>query len=291
MIPIEEHLARYTEYLTMLNSPKGTLRSYVSTLKKYLEYCMSKYHQNPFQEELVRDYILYRYSQGLDWKTINSDYSSLKKYFTAVLKKEWSVENLPRPKMETELPNVISIEEVERLIDSCCKFKYKVLMIFLYATGMRLSEALGVRVKDIDTNRLTIKVNGGKGKKDRFVDVPIKLIEVLREYYKLYRPVDRLFYGNSPEIGMKHRTVQSQILKSKQRAKILHDVSPHTLRHCYATHHMENGTNIVYLQKMLGHKNLKTTSIYLHLCVNYPENTIKHPLLNMKLDLMKNIKI
>lgn len=142
MIPIEEHLERYTEYLTLKNSPQGTIKSYVSVLKKYLEYCISKYHFNAFQEELVRKYLLERYSKGLNWKTINLDYSGLKKYFTEVLKKPWSVENLPRPKSETELPGVISREEVQLVVDNCYKLKYRVLILFLYGTGMRIGEAL-----------------------------------------------------------------------------------------------------------------------------------------------------
>jgi site-specific recombinase XerD len=155
----------------------------------------------------------------------------------------------------------------------------------VYATGLRLGEVSNVRIKDIDSDRLQIKVVKGKGKKDRLVDVPIELIEVLREYYRIYRPVDLLFFGANPQEVMKNRTVQQAVKSAAKKAGILKDVSPHTLRHCYATHHMENGTSVVYIQKMLGHTALKTTAIYLHLCVNQMSKDIKHPMLELDIDL------
>lgn len=291
MMPIEVHLVKFAEHLTLLNSPDATKKTYLRSLKMYLAYCVKTYHANPIQEIVVRNYLLDRYSKGLDWKTINCDYSALKKYFTEVMKSAWSIDNLPRPKKATELPDIISREEVQLVIDHCAKPKHRVLLTFLYATGMRISEAIEVRVNDIDSHRLTIKVRGGKGMKDRYVDVPKELIELLREYYKIYRPIDRLFYGESIMADLKQRTIQNAVNRAKKRAKIIHDVSPHTFRHCYATHHMENGTNIVYIQKMLGHKSLKTTSIYLHLCVNFQQTTIKHPMQGLNLGSMKSMKI
>lgn len=283
MIQIEEHISAYADHLKLLNSPVQTKNSYLSILKRYLEFCLSKYHINPFQEELVKQYLLHRLSLKLDWKTINNDYSALKKYFTKVRGLEWNVEHLPRPKTQKALPNIISIEEVERLINNTENPKYKVLFIFLYTTGMRLSEALHFKVKDIDSDRLQVKVVKGKGKKDRMIEVPELLIDILRSYYSIYRPKDLLFYGACPSEILKARTIQNTIKVSKRRAKIIHHVSPHTLRHCFATHHIEKGTNIVLLQRMLGHKNLKTTSEYLHLCVNNQGPMIHHPLTTMNI--------
>jgi site-specific recombinase XerD len=240
---------------------------------------------DPFTDGSIREYLLYRYNQNLDWKTINLDYSALKKYAVGVLHKEWNTKMYPRPKSNKELPNVISKEEVQRLIENTKSIKHKALFICLYATGMRLSEARELRIKDIDSNRLQIKVEKGKGHKDRYVDVPIELIEILREYYKAYKPTDRLFYGETVDEALRERNIQHAIKIAKTRAGIVHEISPHTLRHCYATHHMENGSNIVYIQKMLGHKNIRTTAIYLHLCVNYQTKEIQHPMTQLKLSL------
>ena len=194
----------------------------------------------------------------------------------------------PRPKANTELPNVISKEEVQKLIENVRMIKYKVFFIFLYATGMRISEALAVKVKDINSDRLQIKVGKGKGHKDRYVDIPMELIEILREYFIIYRPIDNLFYGEYRHDVLNERNIQHAMKRAKAKAGIIHEISPHTLRHCYATNHMENGSNIVYIQKMLGHKSLRTTSIYLHLCVNFQSKNIVHPMTQIVLNLRGN---
>jgi site-specific recombinase XerD len=285
MIPTNTHLQKFDEHLILLNTPIRTKTAYLSTLKKFLQYCGQKKIVNPITDEAVKEYLLHRYKQNLDWKTINMDYSALKKYFEGVILKEWNTKMYPRPKANTELPNVISQDEVKKLIDHTKMLKYKVLFIFLYGTGMRISEALAVKVKDIDSSRLQIKVEKGKGHKDRYVDVPLELIEILRQYYKAYKPTDHLFYGENRKEKLSERNIQLAMKRAKEKAGIIHDVTPHTLRHCYATHHMENGSNIVYIQKMLGHKNLKTTSIYLHLCVNFLTKNIIHPMTQLSLSL------
>lgn len=288
MIPVNTHLKSFESHLILLNSPVKTRISYIAILKMYLQYCNAQHIEDAFTDAAVKQYLLYRYSQKLDWKTINMDYSAIKKYVVDVLQRPWNTQMYPRPKANAELPNVISKEEVQKLIAHVRMVKYKALFICLYATGMRISEALAVKIKDIDSDRLQIKVDKGKGHKDRYVDVPMKLIEILRQYYKIYRPTDRLFYGETTQDALPERNIQHAMKRAKEKAGIIHDVSPHTLRHCYATHHMEHGTNIVYIQKMLGHTNLKTTSIYLHLCVNFQSQSIIHPITTIQISLMGN---
>jgi site-specific recombinase XerD len=283
MIPLNKHFRAFEDHLILRNAPLKTRRAYLSHLRNYLEYCITNDIAEAFTDEAIKQYLLYRYSQKLDWKTINIDYSAIKRYVTEVLHQDWNTRMFPRPKVSHELPNVISKEEVQKLIEHVSIPKYRVLFIFLYGTGMRISEALNVKVRDIDSQRLQIKIHKGKGHKDRYVDVPMELIEILREYYKIYRPSDWLFYGSSVSCRLPERNIQHAMKRAKQKAGIIHEVSPHTLRHCFATHHMENGTNIVYIQKMLGHRNLKTTSIYLHLCVNVHGHNILHPLTQMLL--------
>ncbi len=291
MIPTNTHLKKFDEHLILLNTPIRTRTSYLSSLKKYLNYCNSKKIIDVMSDEAIKGYLLYRYEQNLDWKTINMDYSALKKYFEGVCQKEWNTKMYPRPKTNKELPNVISREEVQKLIAHVKMVKYKVFFIFLYGTGMRISEAIAVKVKDIDSIRLQIKVEKGKGHKDRYVDVPIELIEILREYYKIYKPTEYLFYGENRNEKISDRNIQHAMKRAKEKAGIIHDVTPHTLRHCYATHHMENGSNIVYIQKMLGHRSLKTTSVYLHLCANFLPQNIVHPMTQIPLSLKTDIVI
>lgn len=285
MVSENYHVKRYEDYFILINSPQQTRKSYLSSFKKFLAFCNEHDYNDVYSNEVIREYLLERMSNKMNWKTVNIDHSALKKYVSVVSGKDWDVDMLPRPKTEQSLPDVLSQNEVSRLIDSAGLLKYKMLFLFMYATGLRLGEVSNIRIKDIDSDRLQIKVVKGKGKKDRLVDVPIELIEVLREYYRIYRPKDILFYGSTPEEEMKNRTVQQAVKSAAKRAGILKDVTPHTLRHCYATHHMENGTSVVYIQKMLGHTALKTTAIYLHLCVNQMTKDIKHPMLELDIDL------
>lgn len=291
MLSFQNHLQKYQDYLILTNHPDRTQKSYLSHFKKYLEYCISNTIDDPFIETSVSKYLVYRYEQKIDWKTVNIDYSAIKKYFTKVLIIDWNVTTLPRPKSKKEIPDVLSKEDVLKLVEHTSILKYRVLMLFIYGTGMRISEALSVLVKDIDSQRLQIKVRCGKGQKDRYIDVPMELIEILREYYKIYRPSYYLFYGEIKEIPIKERNFQHAVKTAGKKSGLTRDVTPHALRHCYATHHMDNGTNIVYIQKMLGHTNIKTTSIYLHLCVNPKEHQISHPIQDLKVDLLKNIRI
>lgn len=285
MVSENYHVKRYEDYFILINSPQQTRKSYLSSFKKFLAFCNEHDYNDVYSNEVIREYLLERMSNKMNWKTVNIDHSALKKYVSVVSGKDWDVDMLPRPKTEQSLPDVLSQNEVSRLIDSAGLLKDKMLFLFMYATGLRLGEVSNIRIKDIDSDRLQIKVVKGKGKKDRLVDVPIELIEVLREYYRIYKPKDILFYGSTPEEEMKNRTVQQAVKSAAKRAGILKDVTPHTLRHCYATHHMENGTSVVYIQKMLGHTALKTTAIYLHLCVNQMTKDIKHPMLELDIDL------
>jgi len=155
-------------------------------------------------------------------------------------------------------------------------------MVLLYSTGLRLSEALSLRLTDIDGQRLQIRVVKGKGAKDRYVDIPPTLLPVLRDYYKAYRPQHLLFNGKVVGLAWAKRSAQWSIQHARSAAGIARVVSPHVFRHCFATHHLESGTNLVYLQKQLGHKNLKTTAKYIHLCQRY-QHQVCHPIADMRI--------
>jgi integrase/recombinase XerD len=282
MINKTDHLAAFKDHLILINSPLQTQKSYLSSLGMYLDFCRNSDHCLPFDVDQIRKYLLHRNSKNLDWKTINNDYSAIKKYVTEVLLFHWNLQKLPRPKIEKELPNILSQADVELLINNTKDLKYRTLFALLYGTGIRVSEALNLKLEHIDSKRQQIKVEKGKGKKDRYVDLPFELIDHLRDYYKIYRPIDRFFYGASFIDIIPVRTIQNAMQRAKKQAKITRKANPHILRHCYATHHLENGTDLVYLQRMLGHKYLKTTAEYIHLCVNIPHRQILHPITQIK---------
>ena len=182
------------------------------------------------------------------------------KFYREVLRQDWDVQHIPRPRKERSLPPILSEEEVKKAIECGAIFKHQVFMALLYSTGLRLSEALNLRLSDIDGQRLQIRVEKGKGAKGRYVDMPPCLLAVLRNYYRAYRPHGLLFNGKQVGQPWAQRSAQWAIKTARSAAKIQRAVSPHVFRHCYATHHLENGTNLVYLKEQLGHKHLKTTA-------------------------------
>ncbi len=234
----------------------------------------------PFSQEQAREYILYRYKQGLKWQTINGDYSALYKFCREVMGLPWDVKHIPRPRKERSLPPVLSQGEVKRIIESGGILKHQVFMVLLYSTGLRLSEALNLRLSDIDGERLQIRIVKGKGAKDRYVEIPSCLLILLREYYRAYRPTELLFNGKRVGSPWAQRSAQWAIQNARSAAGVERAVSPHVFRHCYATHHLENGTNLVYLKEQLGHKHLKTTARYIRLCKSY-QKQVRHPIAGM----------
>ena len=283
----QKHLSDFDGYLTLKNYSKATRSAYVCALRQFFVYREKRGMKGNYTQDQARQYLLYRYKQGLKWQTINGDYSAMYKFYKQVLGLDWDVEHIPRPRKERSLPPVLSVEEVQRLIAKGVIFKHQVFMALLYSTGLRLSEALHLGVSDIDGSRLQIRVIKGKGAKDRYVEIPACLLELLRNYYRAYRPHAYLFNGKKRNSRWSQRAAQWSIKKAAKAAGIARPVSPHVLRHCFATHHLENGTNLVYLKKQLGHKHLKTTAKYIHLCKSY-HRQVRHPIANMAIPYRTN---
>lgn len=272
------------EWLILRNYSVATIGAYGSALRQFLAWRQAEGLGVNFAQEDARSYLLHRYDQGRRWQTINGDYSAMQKFYVHVLDQKWNVDHLPRPRKEHSLPAVLSGEEVQKLINAGCTYKHQIFMALLYGTGLRLSEALGLELTHIDGHRQQIRVVKGKGAKDRYVALPQCLLELLRNYYRVYHPQRYLFNGKHKGTQWAQRSAQHAVEQARLQAGIGRTVSPHVLRHCYATHHLEKGTNLVYLKEQMGHKNLKTTARYIHLCANY-HRQVCHPLAEMKLDL------
>lgn len=212
---------------------------------------------------------------------INQHISAFKIFYTDVLKNDWEKIKIKRPRRVQKLPVVLSMEEVERLIFVINNLKHKAMVMLLYSAGLRRSELLQIKPSDIDSERMRVHVRQGKGKKDRYTLLSQKCLDLLRLYYKLNRPKNYLF---EPQ-GSKGKTItpaslQKIIKKNAQKANIKKEVSPHTLRHSFATHLLEQGVNIKLIQQFLGHNSLRTTSVYLHL-TDTDLTKVKSPLESM----------
>ncbi|SHN30214.1 Site-specific recombinase XerD [Cyclobacterium lianum] len=216
-------------------------------------------------------------TKNLSASGINQTISAFKILFKDVLGRDWDPVKIKRPKRPKQLPVVFSKEEISLILNRIRNRKHYCLIALTYASGLRLSEVISLKLGDIDSDRMQLKVRGGKGNKDRYTLLPKGLLEKLREYYRYYRPKTYLFEGQTAGTVYSPGSAQSVLKKSLRECGIKKQASFHTLRHSFATHLLEQGTNIRVIQELLGHRSLRTTSVYLHVS-NLDPSQIKSPL-------------
>src|SRR6202795_4579549 len=217
------------------------------------EYQATLFHQRKFSPNTVAQHL-----------------AALRFFYTKTLKKTWSITETPYPKKAVHLPTILSQEEVTQLINAARPPFHRTLLMALYATGLRRAELARLKVSDVDSKRMVIHVRGGKGRKDRDVMLSPKLLEALREHWRglQRKPSAWLFPGNRWHTGdtpITTKVVWNACKEAAQRAGLQKDVHPHTLRHCFATHLLEDGADLRTIQILLGHNDLKETARYLHL--------------------------
>ena len=190
--------------------------------------------------------------------------NALKFYYEQVLRREKFFWEIPRPKKRLILPKIISKERIAALINAIENKKHKTIIMLTYACGLRVSEVVSLKVNNIDSARRVIYVINAKGKKDRVVTLSPSMLIMLREYYKVYKPKEHLFEGQFENEHLSERSIQAVIQRAKLKAGIRQPGSMHMLRHSFATHLLEKGIDVTFIQKLLGHNNIKTTLGYLH---------------------------
>ena len=209
--------------------------------------------------------------------TVNLHNSALKFLYHKTLKMDWNSENLPRLKKTQKLPTVLTKEEVQLLFDATENLKHKCILMIVYGSGLRLSEVVGLKVSDIDSKDMRIFIRQGKGKKDRYAILSQKSLEILREYWRVYKPKDWLFEGREKGTPLTRRSTQDLFYNAVKKAGIKKDVSLHSLRHAFATHMLEANVNLFHIKQLLGHADISTTTIYLHVA-NMNSLNVKSPL-------------
>jgi site-specific recombinase XerD len=228
----------------------------------------------------VRSYMLYCYEHlKLTENTLHSRLNALKFYFEQVLHREKFFVDIPRPKKHSQLPKTIHQNDLKKIFDNTRNLKHNTMLKLCYGMGLRLSEIINLKITDIDSNNMQVFIEKGKGKKDRYVNLPKSILEQLRVYYKEYRPKIYLFEGQH---GGQYsaRSTQQVFTNALRKAGINKKVGIHGLRHSYATHLLEQGTDIRFIQELLGHKDIKTTLIYTSVTNNNVKNIIS-PLDNL----------
>lgn len=240
-----------------------TIKSYLGHIARFSK--MTHKTIEAITNDDIRAYLLgLLQTQGKSHAYINQAISSIKFLFSEVLKCHGIVEELPRPKKEKKLPEVLSQEEVQSILTSVSNVKHRTLLILTYSAGLRVGEVVRLKVQDIDNTRMLIHIRQAKGRKDRYTILSPIALEALREYARQYRLKDWIFPGENNENHLSERSVQKVFETACKRANIHKDVSVHTLRHSFATHLLEGGTDLRYIQEILGHSNSKTTEIYTH---------------------------
>ncbi len=209
--------------------------------------------------------------------TVNMHNTALKFLYQKTLKRVWDSENLPRLKKPKKLPDILTKEEVQSLFDVTDNLKHRCVLMTVYGSGLRLSEIVGLKVSDIDSRNMRIFIRQGKGKKDRYAILSQKSLEILREYWKVYKPKDWLFEGREQGTPLTRRSTQDLFYNAVKKAGIKKDVSLHSLRHAFATHMLEANVNLFHIKQLLGHADISTTTIYLHV-VNMNSLNVKSPL-------------
>ena len=274
------------EELERRNFAQTTISSYVRTIEDFARY----FRRSPDQltPEHIREYQANQFRQKkLAASTVTQRLAALRFFYTRTLKKAWTVADTPYPKKTRHLPSILSPEEVADLIDSSQSQFHRVVLMTLYGTGVRRAELTRLQISDIDSRRMVIHIRGGKGRQDRDVMLSPTLLEALRNYWRglKRKPKDWLFPGGRWHTGQNPitpRVVWNACQRAAQRAGLQNRVHPHTLRHCFATHLLENGADLRTIQLLLGHHDLKETTIYLHLSRRHL-NATASPLDSLKL--------
>jgi integrase/recombinase XerD len=194
--------------------------------------------------------------------------NAIKLYFGTIQNKSITINTIHRPKREKLLPNVLSKAEIKKILEALSNTKHSTMLSLIYSCGLRRGELLNLKPSDIDANRNLIVVRQAKGKKDRIVPLSPKILTMLRSYYKIYQPSTWLFEGQKTNEQYDERSLSNVLKQAVEKAKIKKPVSLHWLRHSYATHLLESGTDLRYIQEILGHSSSKTTEIYTHVSAN-----------------------
>ena len=277
----QELLSEYNKLLKIENYSEQTVKSYYSALKLFFEWIVES-QIDKVTNEAIRDYLYFcKTERKYSFSSMKMVIASIRYFYVKLLKKDipdaLNIE-LRKPSI---LPTVLSVKEISKILEVTKNLKHKTVLVLIYSAGLRLGELLNLEIADIDSESMKIHIRGAKGKKDRYVMLSENVLKLLREYYKEFKPQKYIIEGQN---GGKYspKSVQSVFKRSLKKAGIKKKASVHTLRHSFATHLLDDGTDIRYIQELLGHKRLETTQIYTHVS-SYSINKIKSPADKLKI--------
>jgi len=282
--PIPNYRACPENYLLKLELKQyalNTAKTYIQLFEKFINYYKDN-ELNAIDENDIRLYMQQLVQKGKSHSYINQMINSIKFYYEVVLQMPNRFYSIERPRKRETLPKVISLEEVQSIIKNTNNIKHKCIVSLLYSAGLRRSELLNLKMEDIDSKRMVISVKNGKGNKDRLTILSQSVLKDLRVYFLKWKPKTYLFEGK-PGCMYSPTSVLKIIKNAAEKANIKKNITPHMLRHSFATHLLENGTDLRYIQVLLGHSSTRTTEIYTQVAINNIK-AIKSPIELLNLD-------
>jgi len=256
---ITEHINYFIQEMKRRNYAQNTIDVYVPCLKQFFAWAKADHPKN-ISAEIIRTYLA-GFNQP---NTQRANHSAIKKFYSICLHQENKFRYLPYARKQKKLPIILSQDEVQAIFNACVNLKHKTIMALMYATGMRVGEVINLKPQHIDSSRMVINIIQGKGAKDRQVMLPEPLLQLLRQYFRQYRPVEFLFNGQD-STQYSERSINQFLKHYAGQAGIKKRVYAHLFRHSCFTHMVEGGIDINLIQKLAGHSNIKTTMIYCHI--------------------------
>jgi integrase/recombinase XerD len=254
---------RMIEDMTLRNLAPRTIPIYIERVVTFARHFRTSPER--LGPEHIRGYLLHLIQERhVSWSYYNQARCALQFLYRITLRRHWVVDDVVCPKQPRKLPVVLSLEEVARFLEAITHIKHRALLMTAYAAGLRVSEVARLRIADIDSQRMVLRIRQAKGQKDRFVGLSPRLLTILRAYWKAARPGDYLFPGARPEQPLSTGSVHRICRDARRRSGLDKRVTVHTLRHSFATHLLEDGTDLRTIQILLGHRSLGTTARYLH---------------------------
>jgi len=264
MMNTEQHLIAFKNYMNYRRYSSNTIKTYSDALEVFFRFYQNKKLESLTNEDIIHFNTEYILRKNLSTSYQNQVINAIKLFYRNRFNRTMEVDFIQRPRREKRLPNVLSKEEVKAILEAPTNLKHRAMLSLIYACGLRRSELLNLTLKDILSDRNLLFIRQSKGKKDRMVPISLKIIEMLRDYYKAYKPKTWLFEGQFPNTKYSEKSLENVLKQSLIKARSSKKVSLHWLRHSYATHLLENGTDLRYIQELLGHSSSRTTEIYTH---------------------------
>ncbi len=262
--PAALHLQDFDRWLRHKRYSASTIKTYTGALQSFLRWLGERPTDSVGRDEVVAFVNEHIIANKLSFSYQNQVINALKLFYGQVLYSRLDVDSLERPRREYKLPNVLSKAEVKTILEAPTNLKHSAMLSLIYACGLRRSELLNLKPQDVDSRRHLLIIRNAKGRKDRVVPISDKTIGMLREYYTKYKPKVWLFEGQVEGEQYSEKSLQSVLKQAIAKAEIDKPVTLHWLRHSYATHLLESGTDLRYIQELLGHKSSRTTEIYTH---------------------------